>query len=38
MGEGRDLAYTALYLFSLAASWTSGQVLTLREGGVQELV
>jgi 7-alpha-hydroxysteroid dehydrogenase len=37
LGEGRDIAYAALYLCSPAASWVSGQVLTVSGGGVQEL-
>ncbi len=37
LGEGRDIAFAALYLCSPAASWVSGQVLTVSGGGVQEL-
>ncbi|MFM7394077.1 MAG: SDR family oxidoreductase [Cyanobium sp.] len=37
LGEPRDIAYAALYLCSDAASWVSGQVLTVSGGGVQEL-
>ena len=37
LGEVRDIAYGALYLCSPAASWVSGQVLTISGGGVQEL-
>jgi 7-alpha-hydroxysteroid dehydrogenase len=37
LGEMRDIAYGALYLCSPAASWVSGQVLTISGGGVQEL-
>ena len=37
LGEVDDIAYGALYLCSPAASWVSGQVLTVSGGGVQEL-
>ena len=37
LGEVSDIAYGALYLCSPAASWVSGQVLTISGGGVQEL-
>jgi 7-alpha-hydroxysteroid dehydrogenase len=37
LGEIGDIAYGALYLCSPAASWVSGQVLTISGGGVQEL-
>jgi 7-alpha-hydroxysteroid dehydrogenase len=37
LGEGSDIAYAALFLCSPAASWVSGQVLTVSGGGVQEL-
>ena len=37
LGEGRDIAYAALFLCSPASSWVSGQVLTVSGGGVQEL-
>ncbi len=37
LGEGRDIAFAALFLCSPAASWVSGQVLTVSGGGVQEL-
>ena len=37
LGEGKDIAYAALFLCSPAASWVSGQVLTVSGGGVQEL-
>ena len=37
LGEVNDIAYGALYLCSPAASWVSGQVLTVSGGGVQEL-
>jgi 7-alpha-hydroxysteroid dehydrogenase len=37
LGEASDIAYAALYLCSPAASWVSGQVLTVSGGGVQEL-
>lgn len=37
LGEGKDIAQTALFLCSPAASWVSGQVLTVSGGGVQEL-
>jgi 7-alpha-hydroxysteroid dehydrogenase len=37
LGEGGDIAYAALFLCSAAASWISGQVLTVNGGGVQEL-
>jgi 7-alpha-hydroxysteroid dehydrogenase len=37
LGEGRDVAYAALFLCSPAAAWISGQVLTVSGGGVQEL-
>jgi 7-alpha-hydroxysteroid dehydrogenase len=37
LGEPSDIAYAALYLCSPAASWVSGQVLTVSGGGVQEL-
>ncbi len=37
LGEVNDIAYAALYLCSPAASWVSGQVLTVSGGGVQEL-
>lgn len=37
LGEGRDIAYAALFLCSPASSWVSGQVLTVSGGGLQEL-
>ena len=37
LGEGRDIAYAALFLCSPASAWVSGQVLTVSGGGVQEL-
>jgi 7-alpha-hydroxysteroid dehydrogenase len=37
LGEGLDIAATALFLVSPASSWISGQVLTVSGGGVQEL-
>jgi 7-alpha-hydroxysteroid dehydrogenase len=37
LGEAADIAYAALFLCSPAASWISGQVLTVSGGGVQEL-
>ncbi|MGA9378383.1 MAG: 7-alpha-hydroxysteroid dehydrogenase [Phormidium sp.] len=37
LGEPNDIAYAALFLCSPAASWVSGQVLTVSGGGVQEL-
>jgi 7-alpha-hydroxysteroid dehydrogenase len=37
LGKVSDIAYGALYLCSPAASWVSGQVLTVSGGGVQEL-
>ena len=37
LGEPLDIAYAALYLCSDAASWVSGQVLTVSGVGVQEL-
>jgi 7-alpha-hydroxysteroid dehydrogenase len=37
LGEADDIAYAALFLCSRAASWISGQVLTVSGGGVQEL-
>ena len=37
LGEPDDIAYAALFLCSRAASWISGQVLTVSGGGVQEL-
>jgi 7-alpha-hydroxysteroid dehydrogenase len=37
IGEASDIAYAALFLCSPAASWVSGQVLTVSGGGVQEL-
>lgn len=37
LGRPDDIAYAALFLCSPAASWVSGQVLTVSGGGVQEL-
>lgn len=37
LGQPSDIAYAALYLCSPAASWVSGQILTVSGGGVQEL-
>lgn len=37
LGEADDIAYAALFLCSPAASWVSGQVLTVSGGGIQEL-
>lgn len=37
LGKPSDIAYAALFLCSHAASWISGQVLTVSGGGVQEL-
>jgi len=37
LGEPNDIAYAALFFCSPAASWVSGQVLTVSGGGVQEL-
>ncbi|MCX7564989.1 7-alpha-hydroxysteroid dehydrogenase [Sulfitobacter sp. F26169L] len=37
LGEPQDMANAALFLCSQAASWVSGQVLTVSGGGVQEL-
>lgn len=37
LGEPSDIAYSALFLCSPAASWVSGQLLTVSGGGVQEL-
>ena len=36
-GESQDMANAALFLCSPAASWISGQILTVSGGGVQEL-
>ncbi|HHW0082944.1 TPA: SDR family oxidoreductase, partial [Escherichia coli] len=33
----QDIANAALFLCSPAASWVSGQILTVSGGGVQEL-
>ncbi len=35
--EAQDLANAALFLCSQAASWISGQILTVSGGGVKEL-
>jgi 7-alpha-hydroxysteroid dehydrogenase len=37
LGEPEDMANAALFLCSPAASWISGQVLTVSGGGIQEL-
>ncbi|WP_417602804.1 SDR family oxidoreductase [Primorskyibacter flagellatus] len=37
LGERDDMANAALFLCSPAASWISGQILTVSGGGVQEL-
>ncbi|GAB2722685.1 7-alpha-hydroxysteroid dehydrogenase [Halomonas garicola] len=37
LGEPGDMANAALFLCSPAASWISGQILTVSGGGVQEL-
>lgn len=37
LGEPIDMANAALFLCSPAASWISGQILTVSGGGVQEL-
>jgi 7-alpha-hydroxysteroid dehydrogenase len=37
LGMPNDIAYAALFLASPAASWISGQLLTVSGGGVQEL-
>lgn len=37
LGEAQDIANAALFLCSPAASWISGQILTVSGGGVQEL-
>ena len=37
LGEASDIALAALFLCSPAASWISGQVLTVSGGGTQEL-
>ncbi len=37
LGEPQDMANAALFLCAPAASWISGQVLTVSGGGVQEL-
>lgn len=37
LGEVQDMANAALFLCSPAASWISGQILTVSGGGVQEL-
>ncbi|MCU0232259.1 MAG: 7-alpha-hydroxysteroid dehydrogenase [Acidobacteria bacterium] len=37
LGEASDIANAALFFCSPAASWVSGQVLTVSGGGVQEL-
>ena len=37
LGEPQDMANAALFLCSPAATWVSGQILTVSGGGVQEL-
>jgi 7-alpha-hydroxysteroid dehydrogenase len=37
LGEAADMAHAALFLCSPAASWISGQILTVSGGGLQEL-
>jgi len=37
LGEPEDIAHAALFLCAPAASWVSGQILTVSGGGVQEL-
>lgn len=37
LGEAEDIARAALFLCSPAASWISGQLITVSGGGVQEL-
>ncbi|MEI8549385.1 SDR family oxidoreductase, partial [Escherichia coli] len=37
LGQPQDIANAALFLWSPAASWVSGQILTVSGGGVQEL-
>ena len=37
LGEPQDMANAALFLCSPAASWVSGQILTVSGGGLQEL-
>ncbi|MCZ5771110.1 SDR family oxidoreductase [Escherichia coli] len=37
LGQPQDIANAALFLCSPAASWVSGQILTVSGGEVQEL-
>jgi len=37
LGEPQDMANAGVFLCSRAASWISGQILTVFGGGVQEL-
>lgn len=37
LGEAQDMANAALFLCSPAASWISGQIMTVSGGGIQEL-
>ncbi|MBY6062902.1 SDR family oxidoreductase [Pseudidiomarina sediminum] len=37
LGEAEDIANGALFVCSPAASWVSGQILTISNGGTQEL-
>jgi len=37
LGRPDDIAQAALFLCSPAASWISGQVLTVSGGGIQEI-